>query len=544
MVRSGLAELVPRSQRGRAPLLLRLVLLLAALVGLLGLPLGGVLLGLVVALTLEAVDYQRRQRCPLPIALARRSLWDRSRPPFYWTLTATAVLSALLFAENSLLASLLRGGYLWLCLRGIEDSVQHPERYASVAGFWDWLQRLGQQVARPWGLWFEYITLGITVSFLINLVAPGIWQSVGNTGWDRLVLFAAGLFLLAGLAFYRSARMVARTAAGESVQNWNGVQANELDDVLSSAQPVPAFVYTGNGYREQVAQQLTWKRVDHLVPRVGATMESALSRRLRWSTLLAGGLAFLLAFLFLAISAFLIIPREVLTSWSTGGQEDGRVVILAFDGFEELYNLEFEERVLALDRSDLAQEPLPKVVFFEATLLIALLVFQTAFDRAGLRSIANAGPANVRRQLLLGTAYLTLRERDFQHLYSGFVTRQLTGDQTFRTLTLENEVLLAPSVATKVGVYRAISDFLRLYGPPPAWRASTYLVTVFASYRFAQVWATTFVRSASAESESPDQRAFFESDALPGKFWIWSGEQLLDLTSLEEAQWYGRFVPR
>jgi hypothetical protein len=31
-------------------------------------------------------------------------------------------------------------------------------------------------------------------------------------------------------------------------------------------------------------------------------------------------------------------------------------------------------------------------------------------------------------------------------------------------------------------------------------------------------------------------------DSTPTRFWLWSGEQLVALTSLQEAQWYGRFV--
>ncbi len=546
MIRSGLAELVPRSQRGRAPLLLQVMLLLAALVGLLGLPLGGMLLLLVLALILEAVDYQRRQLCPFSIALARRSMWDHIRPPFYWTVVAGAGLLFLLFAEASLVASLLRAGFLWLCFRGIEDSVKHPERYNSLTSFWGWLKRLGQQVARPWSLWFDFIVLGITASFVLNLIAPGIWQSVGHTEWDRLVLLLAGIYLLASLAFFRSSKAMARVAVGEGIQNWDTEQITNLDEVLASAQAAPAFAYTNHGYAEQAAEQLRWKMVDHLVSRVGVALESTLAQRLRWSAFLASGLAFLLAFLFLGVSAFLIVPREVLASWVSGGQVGGPQVLLAFDDFEELFNLEFEDRVLALDRPGLGREPLPKVVFLEAALLVSLLVLRTAYDHAALRSMANAGPASIRRELLLGTSYLALREKGFQHLYSGFVTRQLAGNQTLRTITLENEVLLAPAVATRVSAYRAISDFLGLYGHPQAWRSSTYLITVFASYRFAQVWATTFLRSPSA-TEFPgfvEREAFLKSEAPPGKFWIWSGEQLTDLTSLEEAQWYGRFVPR
>lgn len=545
MIRSGLADLVPCSQRGRVPLLLQMVLLLAGLVGVLGLPAGGALSCLVLALTIEAVSYQRRQLCPLWAALARRSVWDRIRPSFYWTLAAGAALVALLLAEASVLSSLLRGGFLWLCFRAIEDTIKHPERYTSMEGFGGWLERLGQQVARPWGLWFDLVILGITVSFLLNVAAPGLWQSVGNTGWDRLLLLVGALYLLASLALSRSSKWMVRATVGDSMHNLDGVQATDLSEVLRSARAVVSTAGANPGYTEQVGEQLKWKKLDSLVPRVGAILERTLIQRLRWSAFLASGLAFLLAFLFLAVSAFLIVPREVMSSWTSGEEAGGRQTLLAFDDFEELYNLEFEDRILGLDLSGLAQEPLPKVVFFEAALLVSLLVLWAANRRAVLRSMANADSTTLRRSLLLGTAYLTLREERFQHLFGGFITRQLTTDRTFRTITLENEVLLVPSVARKVAVYRALSGFLKLYSPP-GWRSSTYLVALFASHRFAQVWATTFVRSPSTpEATEPlDRRAFLASDELPGKFWIWSGEQLLDMTSLEEAQWYGRFVAR
>jgi hypothetical protein len=40
-----------------------------------------------------------------------------------------------------------------------------------------------------------------------------------------------------------------------------------------------------------------------------------------------------------------------------------------------------------------------------------------------------------------------------------------------------------------------------------------------------------------------DPRAYAAPGAIPEKFWIWSDDQLIDLSSLEEAQWYGRLVP-
>jgi hypothetical protein len=48
----------------------------------------------------------------------------------------------------------------------------------------------------------------------------------------------------------------------------------------------------------------------------------------------------------------------------------------------------------------------------------------------------------------------------------------------------------------------------------------------------------------SPPTHAPQQEATPRLEPVTGRFWIWSGEQLLDLTSLEEAQWYGRFAAR
>jgi hypothetical protein len=54
------------------------------------------------------------------------------------------------------------------------------------------------------------------------------------------------------------------------------------------------------------------------------------------------------------------------------------------------------------------------------------------------------------------------------------------------------------------------------------------------------------LRSASPaveDRQGPAQKVFSAPDEGPGKFWIWSDAKLIDLTSFEEAQVFGRFVP-
>jgi hypothetical protein len=97
LIRHGLADLVPRRRRGHAPLPLKLVFLFLALVGLLGLPYGGVLLCLVLAFSVEAVSFSRQQRGSWLTALGRPSSWERIRPPFYWTVALSVGLVALIF---------------------------------------------------------------------------------------------------------------------------------------------------------------------------------------------------------------------------------------------------------------------------------------------------------------------------------------------------------------------------------------------------------------------------------------------------------------
>lgn len=549
VIRSGLAELVPLRRRGRAPLTLNLALLLLALLSLIGLPLGGVLLCLVLAVVIEAVNATRQRHVSWPAALARPAFWERFRPPFYWTMVVGIGLVALLIAKESLLLVLLRVGVQWLTFRGIHDLARHPERYRSVPAFVDWLDRLGLHVDRAWSVGLSFVILAITASFVINLVAPGIWASVGNTSWDRLLVAGGGLYLIAVIAFLRSSSSTARSALQESIEDWEEPEASDLESALllpsrlDGGHASPTHVHQA---ARRITDQLAWKHVDSLVARVRPRLEHALAQQLRWGALVASAMAFLLAFFFLAAAVFLIVPRDVIASWVSAGGTGGHEIALAFDGLEQLLSLEFVNQVLELDWPSVSQEPIPKVAFLEAAVVAALMLLRASTDRSALSRMADADASNVRRRLLRGTAYLLLLEEGFQYLYSGLATRQITGDGTIRTTTVQNEVLLAPSVATKAGTYQAISNFHRLYKSPEQ-RAPVTIVTVFASHRLAHEWATRFLRFPSVAQDQPidlAQMASFEPDVGPRKFWIWSGGQVVDLESLEEAQWYGRFMAR
>jgi hypothetical protein len=543
LIGHGLAALVPCKRRGRAPLALKLVLLLLGLATLLGLPLGGLFVCLVLAVTLEAVSYYWQALVPLPRAFLRPSVWDRIRPPFYWTLAVGAFLVSLLHADESLLTGLLRAGLLWLCFRGIESLVTHPERTSSFDGLLDWLERLEQQVGRVLSSWLSFGSLAIVAGLALALAAPGIWESAGNAGWDRLLVVCGGLYLIAIVTLLRSTKSTVRATTQKSLQLWDEPQVEDLEAVLCP--PPSAAARRGlPGCAEQLTDGLAWKDVDRLAARTGTELEITLIQRLRWSAFLSSLLAFLLASAFLATAVFLIVPREVMANWVSPDQADAGAIVLAFGDFEELLSLEFAERVLGLDWSGLDQEPLPKVIFLEAAVLASLMLFRTATDRSALKFLSGAEPANIQRWLLLGTAYLVLLEREFQYLYHGLATRQVTGAATSSTVKMRNVILLAPSVSTKAGAYRAITSFFQTYGPPE-WSSSSDLVAVFANSRSAQEWAARFLRSASPAVEGrqgPAQQVFSVPDEGPGKFWIWSEEQLIDLASFEEAQVYGRFV--
>ncbi len=544
LIDSGLAELVPLSRRGHAPDLLKLVYLLLGLFGLFGLPLGGVLLCLAFALALETLDYSWRQPGSLRAALLRPTAWERIRPPFYWALAISVGLVSLFLAGESLLVGFLRGGFVWLCFRALADTVSHPERTRSAADWVNWLRRIAQQVARMWEVWLSSATLALVVGFGVNLIAPAVWQSVGGTAWNRLLLFGGGIYLIAILALSQASRSTARSLVQDTIQHWEESQAVDVDEVLGSFYPLPGNESPRRDYTQQIEARLEWKNLENLVARVRPTLEDSLTQRVRWGGFLTSLSAFLFAFFFFAISVFLIVPRDVMTDWVSTGQPAEREITLAFDDFDDFSDDEFLASRLGADGPNLAEEPLPKVAFLEAVVLASLLLFRSASDRSALKSMANATPLNMARWLTLGTAYLALLETEFQYLYSGLVTRELAEGQRFRPITLRNEVLLARSAENKAGAYRSISDFLRLYGSTE-WEYSPHLLSVSASYRLAKGWALAFLQFSPYITDRPsdlDQAAPPGLDPVSGKVWIWSGDRVADLASLDEARWYWRFV--
>jgi len=531
LLRQGLAELVPYQRRAQRLPFLRSLLLVLSLVGLVGLPLAAILLLLVLALLLEAISFSRQRRQPLFKSLVRPPGWARIRRPFYGPLMLGLVLVGPLAVGEPFLLSLGRAGYVWLCLRILESTVQHPERYASGHAFQDWLRRAERLHGRVWQLWQGPAIVALIAAFGLNLAAPGLWEAVGTADWSRLLIFGGGLYLLALILLGRDLRLVVHLAVEDGLRDWQAGQLAGLGRVLEEAGLWPT---ADDG---PLTGQLVWKDKTNLVARVQRGAGHALTRQLRWGTWGASLTAFLVIFAFLAASAFLVLPREVMQRWVAAGQPGEPELALAFDEFGDLLRPKFWGDLLALDWPDLAREPLPKVAFLEASVLVALFLFRTVAERSALRSLADPKPGGLHWRLGLGLAYLILLERDFQYLYSGLADRQLADSPPSRPIGLRNDVLLAPSVRIKAGVYRAISGYLGTYGPfEPEGRPHT--LAIFGGERYAREWALRFLRFLSPPLKSLPAPERVE----PERFWFWSGDELVSFSSLEEAQWYGRFV--
>jgi hypothetical protein len=548
LIQSGFADLVPRRRRGHTPLALKLALLLVALAGVAGLPLLGTMLSLVVALVIEAISTYRQPYTSLERALIRTPLWERIRSPLIWTMSVGVGLVSLLHAGEPLWTALVRAGIVWASLQALADTVNHPERYTSLDRFLQWLRRLEGDVGRIWGLWLSTMALAILMSFAINVGAPGIWQAVGRSDWGRLLIFGLGVYGIAQIAFLRSSKSTVRAAVEETVQNWEAPKIWDLDRALRANQSTPSAAHSRSRYAPPLRERLKWKDVDNMVAHVGPTLEKILIRRVRRSTFLASASIFVVCLIFLMLAVFLIVPREVLANWVFPIPANEAEIILAFDHFGELFRTDFAIRLLGLDWASFAREPVPKLAFLEAALLVSFLLFRAATDRTALKMMAQADRAAMQRSFLLASAYLTLVEQGFQHLYTGFVSRRLTRNGAAKTLTLQNEVLLAPSAVARGSAYRIISSFAQLYGPLGG-QIDAQLLAVFPHDRTAHEWTATFVTAVrpALAPEKPsdlDPRAYAAPGAIPEKFWIWSDDQLVDLSSFEEAQWYGRFVPQ
>lgn len=540
LVRHGLAGLVPLKQRGRSSKWLRLTLLLLGFAGWVGLPLYGFALGLILAITVEALAYYQERSGSLFGALLRPSLSGRIRPFFYWPLALSAAVVAFRHAELPLVASLLRGAYVWLCFRVTADLAQHPERYASWAHFSSWSKRLGQHSSRVVNAWAKFTLVGVLIAVVLNLSAPGIWQSLGHTAWNRLLLFGGALHLTAIIVFIALLRSMIRSSVSDAMDRWDGIRVADLDKELGSVQPIPGIALTPIGSTNLVEARLEWKNQDNLKARVGLLLEAALARRYRWTSLFASSSTLVLAALLIAMSAFLLIPRDVMARWASTGEAQEAEIVLALDDLRDLFAREYWSRFQELDGSDLAAEPVLKVAFLEAIVIISLFMFETSAGPL----MAELDPAELRRWLTLGTTYLALLEGEFQYLYSGFITRSLTGAVAFSTVSMRNEVLLVPSAKRKVGVYRGVCDFLQVY-KVPEWAVAPYVITVFENYHVAQEWALRFLRFSTEVRDGPydlDRAGSQGPEIAPERCWIWYGHRLIALSSFAEARRYARFV--
>jgi hypothetical protein len=540
LIHGGLAELVPLKQRGTFPARLGLAILLLSLIGWLGLPWSAAVLCLILAFAFEMLNYYWRRRGSAYSALVSRSLWARIRPSFYWSLAGSAVLATWLYAGATLFEGLLRGSYEWVCFWIIADLVQHPERYGSAHQFSNWLAHLRREIGHAFQAWVKYAIFGTLLALVLNMSSGQIWDSVGHTAWTRLSIFGGGLYLLALLTFRSLSRSTVRSAVQQAMEGWEGIRPSDLKRVLRSIPAIPGVFYTGSRSAELVEERLQWKNEDNLVARVGQQLLATLVQRYQWNAWISSSLTLILVALFIALSAFLLVPREVMIRWMSTGTAGELGPVLALDSLTGSGAEAFWKRLSELDAATLADEPLPKLAFLEALIIVSLIMFETSSGQLK----ADLDPSHVRRWLTLGTTYLALLENEFQYLYGGFITRRLAGVGTLRFVSIRNDILLVPSAQRRLGVFKAIADFLRVY-ELPEWSAYPSAIAIFDSYPVAQKWALKFLRFSPLVMDRPhdlEQAAFWEADTVPERYWIWSGNRLILLSSLEEARWYARLV--
>jgi hypothetical protein len=544
LIHNGLAALVPLERRGRFKVWLGLALSILGVAAWLGLPLYGPMLGLVLALVVETLDYRRHQRGTLHEALFRPTLLERIRSPFYWTLAVSTALAALLHSEASLFEGLARAAFQWLCFRVFEDLAIHPERYGSVDQFINWLKRIRHQATGATRAWIKYATIGILVSIVVNLSVSEIWQSVGHSAWNRLLIFGLVLYLLSVVTFVMLSRSMVGSSVSEAMEQWAGIRHLDLEEELHPIWPDAGMTLLRQNTAGLIEARLKWKHEGNLLSRVGLCLEASLARRTRWATLTASLSVLVFAALMISVSAFVLIPRDVMTRWASTGQTGEMELVLAVDDLAELFSPDYWRRIADSDWPDLAQEPLPKLAFLEAVILVSLFMFEAASGQLAIE----LEPAELRRCLVLGIAYLTQLEREFQYLYGGFITRKLTGGRAFRAISMKNKVLLVPFAERRAGVYRSVCDFLQVY-EPPGWAIAPFVITVFGDYGLARKWALRFLRFSSLAGGRPcdlvrqsPAKLDPSQEALPERCWIWSGNRLVALSSFEEARRYARFV--
>ena len=316
LIDGGLAGLVPRSERHRPLLFLRVALVLLSALGLLGLPILGILVSFVLAMVIETATRYRRRGGALSQVLQWPFLWERVRPPFYWTLSFSIALVALFRAKEPLLGALGRGTLQWLIYRAIQDSVEHPEHYGSWRQFHRWRRNSLRQMGPALQVWASLASGAIIAGLFINLSARGLWQSVGQTAWDRLFVFGGGFYLVAVIAFTWISKTGVRRAVRHSLQNWDRVRLYSLDAALRSAQASAGAALVDATWVSAIESRLEWKNLDNLVSRVGSKLEHSLTGHSRWTGILLSLSTFVLVTVLIVVSVFVIVPRETMIDWT------------------------------------------------------------------------------------------------------------------------------------------------------------------------------------------------------------------------------------
>jgi hypothetical protein len=393
-------------------------------------------------------------------------------------------------------------------------------------------------------VWASMTSAAIIAGLFINLSASGLWQSVGQTAWDRLFVFGGGFYLVAVIAFIWISKTGVRRAVRSSVQNWDRVRLYSLDAALRSVHASAGAALVDATWVSAIESRLEWKNLDNLVSRVGSKLERSLTGHSRWTGFLLSLSTFALVTLMIVVSVFVIVPREAMTDWATAGQDQQQDILLAVENLEDLLGDEFQSRLQAADWADWAQEPLLKLAFFEGVIVASLILLQTAVWHPRATLVSSLHTATLDNWLTLGTAYLILLENKFQYLYCGFITRELSGAARPKRLSLPNQVLFVPSVTSKARIYDAICDFLGVYELPECDTTSC-AIAVFHSHRTARRWARAFFRGEPLEIEqmrNVEPLLVPRWDREEACCWLWLGGPLVPLSNLEEARRYARLV--
>lgn len=546
LIDGGLAGLIPLAQRRQDLLFLRLGLVFLSVLGFLGLPILGIFMSLALALAVEAAVRYREQGGSPSRVLLWPFLWERARAPFYWALAISITLVALLLAEEPLLGALLRGAFQWCLYRIIRDSLEHPEHYGS----WYHVQRRGKscwrQTAPALQIWASLVCAATIAGLFVNLSARSLWESVGQAGWDRLFIFGGGFYLIAALAFVWVSKAGVRHAVRHGVQNWDRVRLYGLDTALRSAQVRTDVALVDAAWVDVIEARLEWKNLDNLVSRVGSELEASWTERSRWTGFLLSGATFCLVTLMTVGSVFLIMPRDVMVRWTFAGQDAQQEILLAVAELEDVLGDEYQGRFLAADWADWAREPLLKMAFFEGVVVASLLLLQAAIWHPKATLVSSLDTSHMNTWLTIGATYLILLENRFQYLYGGFVNRRWTGTGLATTLSLENRVLFVPSATSKARIYESICEFLQAYELPEC-NPTSCTMAIFDNHQTASRWAKIFMRADPLDMERlRDLEPLLAPDREPAEenCWIWWGGPLVALSSLEDAQRYGRLISR